>query len=176
MTSLYCNAASKTKKKQHPTSQYYDIYNDRWCKASHIEALPSPFWKWKANFGKRVLSNPHSTSATCVCVCIQPPWHAQMKSDSNIAAPQMWCRCWGYLLEAGLHQVLREEVSDQVEESVQAADLLVLRGWVLTASPQFRVPRVNPQHEDDPEDGSDYSGGHVVHHGSATHPATRAGI
>lgn len=79
-------------------------------------------------------------------------------------------------MEAGLHQVLREEVSDQVEEGVQTADLLVLWGRVLTASPQFGVPWVNPQYEDDPQDGSDYSGGHVVHHGSATHPATGAGI
>ena len=79
-------------------------------------------------------------------------------------------------MEAGLHQVLREEVSDQVEEGVQTADLLVLLDCCRPASSQFGVPRMNPQHEDDPEDSSDYSGGHVVHHGSATHPATGAGI
>lgn len=79
-------------------------------------------------------------------------------------------------MEAGLDQVLREEVSNQVKEGIQAADLLVLWSCGEPAAPQFGVTRVDSQHQDDPQDGSDYSGGHVVHHGSAAHPATGAGV
>jgi len=83
----------------------------------------------------------------------------------------------GYLLEAGLHQVLREEVPEQVQEGVHAVDLLVLRGRVRRRlAPQLGVPRVDPQHQDDTEDGGDHGGGHVVDHGSAAHAATGAGV
>lgn len=98
-------------------------------------------------------------------------------SSSNGAVLKMNFRWWCYLLDAGLDQVLREEVSDQVEEGIQTVDLLVPWGWwSRRASPQFGVPRVDRQHQDNPEDGGNYSGGHVVHHSSTTHPATGFGV
>lgn len=105
--------------------------------------------------------------------------HGALKSrhaepDKALADARLGCR--GYLLEAGLHQVLREQVPEQVQEGVQTVDLLVLGGRAGGFSPQFGVPRVDAYHQDDPEDGGDDSGGHVVHHGSATHPPTGAGV
>lgn len=79
-------------------------------------------------------------------------------------------------MEAGLDQVLREQVPDQVEKGIQAADLLVLWSCGGPAAPQFGVTRVDSQHQDDPQDGGDDGGGHVVHHGSAAHPAAGAGV
>lgn len=81
-----------------------------------------------------------------------------------------------YLLEAGPHQVLRKEVSDQVEEGVQAADLLVLCGCGCRAAPQFGVAWVDSQNQNDSQDGGNYSGGHVVRHGSTTHPSAGASV
>lgn len=82
------------------------------------------------------------------------------------------------LLEAGLNQILWKQVPDEVQEGVQAADLLVLGHGAGTAAsaPQLGVPWVDPQHQDDPQDGGDDGGGHVVYHGPATHPTTGAGI
>lgn len=79
-------------------------------------------------------------------------------------------------MEAGLDQVFGEEVPDQVEKGVQAADLLVFGSCGGPAAPQFGVPRMDSQHQNDPQDGGDYGGGHVVDHGSAAHPATGAGV
>ena len=82
-----------------------------------------------------------------------------------------------YLLEAGLHQVFREQVPDEVQEGVQTADLLVLGGRVLLlTAPEFGVSRVDPQDQDDPQDGSYDRSGHVVDHGPGAHPPTGTSI
>lgn len=79
-------------------------------------------------------------------------------------------------MKAGLDQVLREQVSDQVQKRVHAADLLVAQSGAGLNRPEFGVSWVNPEHQDDTQDGRDDGGGHVVHHGSGTHPPTGASV
>lgn len=79
-------------------------------------------------------------------------------------------------MKAGLDQVLGEQVSDQVQKSVQAADLMVAGSSADLSGPEFGVSWVNPEHQDDAQNSRDDGGGHVVHHGPGAHPPTGASI
>ena len=70
-----------------------------------------------------------------------------------------------YLLETGLDQVFREEISDKVQKGIQAGHLVVLlpRPQLLLKS---GVPWVDGQDQDHPQDCGDDGRGHVIHHGS----------
>lgn len=71
----------------------------------------------------------------------------------------------GYLLETGLYQVLREEISNEIQEGIQAGHLVVLlpRPQLLL---EFGIPRVDGQHQDDPQHSGNDGRGHVIYHGS----------
>lgn len=68
-------------------------------------------------------------------------------------------------METGLHQVLREEISNEIQEGIQARHLVVL-----LARPQllleFGIARVDGQHQDDPQHCGNDGRRHVIHHGS----------
>lgn len=80
-----------------------------------------------------------------------------------------------YLLETSLHQVLWEQVPDQIKEGIQAGDLVVLLALAEVFF-QFGVSRVDDEHQDDPQDGSNDGGGHVVDHSSGAQTTTGLGI
>ena len=69
-----------------------------------------------------------------------------------------------YLLKARLHQVLREEVSDEIEESIHAGHLVVLLS-LSEIGLQLWVAGMDEQHQDHPQDGCDDRRRHVVDHG-----------
>lgn len=54
-----------------------------------------------------------------------------------------------HLLETGLDQVLWEQVPDEVQEGIKAADLLILQGCVHLGS-EVRIPWVDPQNQYNP--------------------------
>ena len=80
-----------------------------------------------------------------------------------------------YLLEASLHQVLWEQVPDEIEEGVQAGDVVVLLS-LAQALLQFGVAGVDDEHQDDSQDSSDDGGGHVVHHGPGAQATAGFGV
>ena len=80
-----------------------------------------------------------------------------------------------HLLEAGLHQVLGEEVPDEVEEGVHAGDVVVLLA-VAEVGLQLGVPRVDDDDQDHPQDGGDHRGGHVVYHGPRAQTPAGLGV
>lgn len=71
----------------------------------------------------------------------------------------------GYLLKTGLDQVFRKEISNKVQEGIQAGHFIVLlsRPQLLL---EFGVPWVDSQDQDDPQHRGDDGCGHVIHHGS----------
>lgn len=80
-----------------------------------------------------------------------------------------------YLLETSLDQVLWEQVPDEVKEGIQAGDLImdVALSQLLL---HLGVARVDDQHQDHSQDGSNDGGGHVVDHGPGSQTATGFGI
>lgn len=73
-------------------------------------------------------------------------------------------RIWSYLLKTGLDKVFREEISNKVQEGIQAGHFIILlpRPQLLL---EFGVPWVDSQDQDDPQHGGNDGRGHVIHHG-----------
>lgn len=80
-----------------------------------------------------------------------------------------------YLLEASLDKVLWEEVPNEIEEGIQAGDL-ILDGALSQLLLHLGVARVDDQHQDDTQDGGNDGGGHVVDHGPGAQATTGLGI
>lgn len=70
-----------------------------------------------------------------------------------------------HLLEAGLHQILREKISDEIKESIHTGHLVILLS-LSKISPQLGVPWMDEQHQDHSQDSCNHCCWHVVHHGS----------
>lgn len=75
--------------------------------------------------------------------------HSQV-SQEQCLSPMEEVRTLVYLLEAGLHKVIWEEVPDEIKEGVQAGNLIVLAAFA-QAFLQFGVPRVYDQDQDHPQ-------------------------
>lgn len=71
----------------------------------------------------------------------------------------------GYLLETGLHQVLREEISNEIQKGIQTRHLVVFLPWPQLLL-EFGIAWVDGQHQDDPQHCGNDGRGHVIHHGS----------
>ena len=97
----------------------------------------------------------------------------KQRKEQTVGATDRWIRLlvvgenhpWdSYLLKARLHQVLREEVSDEIEESIHAGHLVVLLS-LSKIGLQLWVAGMDEQHQDHPQDGCDDRRRHVVDHG-----------